>query len=339
MLAGPALEQLAAHVPPERIFGCSTAGQIEGVRVVDDTIVATLVWFEHSTIHTASARLEEAPDVRQLGEKLARQLPIDGLAHVLVFSDGTRVNGAALAAGLGAALPAHVTLSGGLAADGEAMVQTSVVHEGKLSSGLVSVIGLYGDVRVTTGTLAGWVPFGPTRRITRSGGNVLLELDGEPALGLYKRYLGTHAAGLPGSALLFPLQVTVEGASPLCRTVLGMDDGKGSLTFAGEVPEGATARLMHANLERLIDGASGAATAASPGAAPASLALLVSCVGRRMVLKQRTEEELEAVRAVLGEATTLTGFYSYGELAPMSGAGRCELHNQTMTVTTFSEAA
>jgi hypothetical protein len=336
-LAGPALSQLAAFVPADRLFGCSTAGQIEGTHLVDETIVATCVWFERSSIKAVSARLEDAPDVRTLGQKLAEQLPREGLVHVLVLSDGTRVNGGALAVGLGAGLPETVGVSGGLAADGEAMVETSVVHEGKVSTGIVSVIGLYGAVNVGTGTLSGWIPFGPTRRITKSEGNVLSELDGESALELYKRYLGPHAAGLPSSALLFPLEVKAEGASPLVRTVLGVDDAKGTLTFAGEIPQGATVRLMHASLERLIEGASGAASA-TPGQG-ASLALLVSCVGRRMVLKQRTEEELEAVRAVLGEGTTLTGFYSYGELAPHGAFKRCELHNQTMTITTFSEAA
>ncbi|MBX7116491.1 MAG: FIST C-terminal domain-containing protein, partial [Myxococcaceae bacterium] len=62
-----------------------------------------------------------------------------------------------------------------------------------------------------------------------------------------------------------------------------------------------------------------------------------SCVGRRSVLKQRTEEETEAVREVLGPKPVLTGFYSYGELAPVTRGARCQLHNQTMTVTTFSE--
>jgi hypothetical protein len=301
--------------------------------------VATCVWFERSSIKAASVRLGSETDMRVLGEQLSRQLPQEGLVHVLVLSDGTRVNGGALAVGLDAGLPDHVTVSGGLAGDGAAMVETSVVHEGVAGTGIISAIGLYGAVSVGTGTLSGWVPFGPTRRVTRSEGNVLTGLDGDSALELYKRYLGPHAAGLPSSALLFPLEITAPGASPLVRTVLGVDEAKGTLTFAGEIPEGATARLMHASLERLIEGASGAATATATAEHGASLALLVSCVGRRMVLKQRTEEELEAVQAVLGQSTALAGFYSYGELAPHGGSTRCELHNQTMTITTFSEAA
>jgi hypothetical protein len=67
------------------------------------------------------------------------------------------------------------------------------------------------------------------------------------------------------------------------------------------------------------------------------LALLISCVGRKLVLRQRVEEEVEAVRDVVGRDAVMTGFYSYGEIAPFSASARCELHNQTMTITTLSE--
>jgi hypothetical protein len=201
-------------------------------------------------------------------------------------------------------------------------------------------VGLYGDrLRVGCGSLGGWDPFGPERLVTRSRGNVLYELDGRSALSLYKRYLGEYAAGLPASALLFPLSLRSEvNGPPVVRTVLAIDEAEQSMTFAGDLPEGQYARLMKANFERLIDGATDAARAsAATLGGPAELGLLISCVGRRMVLKQRVQEELESVREVLGESAALTGFYSYGEIAPFSPSAGCELHNQTMTVTTVSE--
>lgn len=176
--------------------------------------------------------------------------------------------------------------------------------------------------------------------MTRSRGNVLFELDGQPALALYKSYLGEHARDLPGSALLFPLLLEdAGGGAGLVRAVLGVDEAAGSLTFAGDVPEGTSARLMKANFDRLVDGACGAATASLHGldGAAAELALLISCVGRKLVLRQRVEEEIEAVREVLPQAV-LAGFYSYGELCPQGSVGSCELHNQTMTITTLGEA-
>jgi len=194
---------------------------------------------------------------------------------------------------------------------------------------------------VGIGSLGGWGPFGPDRVVTRSVGNVLYELDSQPALELYKRYLGEHAAGLPATGLLFPLGLRVEGSeNRLVRTILGVDDAERSLTFAGDVPEGATVQLMRANHERLVDGAAGAARISyeAIGSSSPDLAVLISCVGRKLVLKQMIEEEVEGVRDVLGEQTRLTGFYSNGEIAPFDPTGNCELHNQTMTITTFSES-
>jgi hypothetical protein len=190
------------------------------------------------------------------------------------------------------------------------------------------------------GSLGGWDPFGPERLVTRSKGNILYEMDGRSALDLYKTYLGEHAQGLPATGLLFPLCLrTSERPTPFVRTILGIDEEERSMTFAGDVPEGAYARLMKANFDRLIDGATGAARTSMEalGSSSPDLAILISCVGRKLVLKQRVEEEVEGVREVLGERPALTGFYSYGEISPFGPRTHCELHNQTMTITTFSE--
>jgi hypothetical protein len=180
------------------------------------------------------------------------------------------------------------------------------------------------------------------RRITRAESNVLFELDGEPALDLYKRYLGEHASSLPASGLLFPLSIRTgsEDMTPVVRTILSVDERARTMTFAGDVPVGYRARLMRANFERLLDGASGAARATQDrlGQGSPELAILISCVGRKLVLRQRIEEEVEAVRDVLGPTTWLSGFYSYGEISPFTPSARCELHNQTMTITTLSES-
>ncbi len=207
--------------------------------------------------------------------------------------------------------------------------------------GAVAAVGFYGDrLRIGYGSLGGWDPFGPDRQVTRSVGNVLYELDGSSALELYKTYLGSHAANLPASGLLFPLSLRGEdGDQRVVRTILGTDEKAGSLIFAGDIPQGGYAQLMKANVDRLIDGAHGAATACyeAVGSRTPDLAILISCVGRKLVLNQRTEEEVESVRHVLGESTVISGFYSYGEIAPFMSSTKCELHNQTMTITTFSE--
>jgi hypothetical protein len=344
-------QALRAMYPSALVLGCSTAGEICGTQVSDETLVATAVCFEQTQLRCATVNLGERVSSFRAGELLAQALPAsvssnngheDGrLLHILVFSDGLKVNGSDLVAGLTKHLPAGTTLTGGLAGDGARFEETLVFSNNGPERDTVAALGLYGArLKVGFGSLGGWDSFGPERLITRSKGNVLFELDGRSALGLYKQYLGEHAKELPASGLLFPLSLrTKVGETAVVRTILSIDEKAESMTFAGDVPEGAYARLMKANFDRLIDGATGAAQTCQQALTSSSsdLAILISCVGRKLVLKQRIEEEVEAVRDVLGERTVLTGFYSYGEISPFTPGARCELHNQTMTITTLSE--
>lgn len=330
--------ELAGLYPGARLVGCSTAGQLADVELHDDAVVATGIQLEHGRIEVAAVQLGEAADSAGLGELLATRLPAAGLVHVLVLSEGLKVNGSTLVAGLRSVLPSSVGISGGLSGDGARFERTLVGLDGDAPGEQIVAIGLYGEkLRIGCGSRGGWEPFGPERLITRSAGNVLYELDGEPALDLYQRYLGEHAAGLPATGLSFPLAVRGPTGEPLVRTILAIDPAARSLTFAGDVPTGHRARLMRTNLNGLVDGAEQAASTSAAAEPAPDLAILISCVGRKLVMKQRTEEELEAVRGALGPRATLAGFYSYGEIAPFSLAAPCELHNQTMTVTTISE--
>ncbi|WP_342616786.1 FIST N-terminal domain-containing protein [Rhodoferax sp. GW822-FHT02A01] len=335
--------------PKGLIVGCSTAGEIHDTNVSDDTLVVTVVDFEHTWLHMSKVEIVEPSASFSAGLALAASLPAEELVHVLVFSDGLRVNGTALVLGMKNKLPAHVEITGGLSADGADFLETLVCANDVPTEGLIVAVGLYGSrIKVGYGSLGGWDPFGPEREITRSEGNVLFDLDGKPALDLYKLYLGEQAAGLPATGLLFPLSLrypnhnggSVSASSGVVRTILAINEADRSMTFAGDMPMGGHVRLMKANFERLIDGACGAAkiSAAPMPNVSAQLALLISCVGRKLVLKQRVEEEVEGVRDVLGINTVLAGYYSYGEISPHKLGESCELHNQTMTITTFIES-
>lgn len=335
------LAEIKKRYPRAHLFGCSTAGEIYDTQVSDDALVVTAVCFEHTELKGARIHINEVRNSFHAGERLAQTLSTDGLVHVLVLSDGLKVNGSELVKGLTHHLPAQVTVTGGLSGDGDRFTETLVLWDSPPQKETIAVVGLYGDrLKVGCGSLGGWDSFGPERLITRSNENVLYELDGKSALELYKTYLGEHAKGLPAAGLLFPLSLrTKENKTGVVRTILAVNEDDQSLTFAGDVPEGAYARLMKANFDRLIDGAVGAAKTSyeAIGQNSPDLALLISCVGRKLVLKQRIEEEVEGVRDVLGERTVLTGFYSYGEISPFTPNATCELHNQTMTITTLSE--
>jgi hypothetical protein len=339
-----ALRELAAAFPTSVLLGCSTAGEIAGDAVHDDSLCVAVTRFDHTRLALAVADVAQAGQSGEAGALLAQQLRAAGpdLRAVFMLSDGLAVNGTPLVQALAGGLGDGVAISGGLAGDGSAFRRTWVLAGGAPRPGCVAAVGLYGDrLQVGSGCEGGWMDFGPERRITRSEGNVLYELDGKPVLDLYKAYLGELAQGLPGSALRFPLSIRRPGsdAPPLVRTILAIDEGRRSLTFAGDMPEGHAARLMRTTNDSLIDSAARASAAALRTASGQGDALVVSvsCVGRRLVLGERTEEEVESVLEAAPAGAGHVGFYSYGEIAPGASGGASDLHNQTMTVTVFSE--
>ena len=332
------LRQLADALPNSHMLGCSTSGEILGARLYDNGLAAAVLQFEHTRLKLAAASVATAADSFDAGATLGSALQADDLRSVLVLSDGHDVNGSELIRGLRSVLPDSVIITGGLAGDADRFQRTWVLHDRTPAQRHVQALGLYGDsVCVGHGSEGGWDVFGPERVITQSHGNVLEKLDDEPALPLYKKYLGDEAAGLPATALLYPLAVQI-GDETVVRTVLGIDEKKQTLTFAGDVPQGARTRFMMANSDRLVEGAAVSArnTCSMCRSDAPVLAIAVSCVGRRLVLGERVEEELEAVADVLPRGSNLIGFYSYGEISP-GGFGACSLHNQTMTLTAISE--
>jgi hypothetical protein len=347
LASGDRHRELQAAYPDAHLLGCSTGGHMLGSEIDDDGVVATALRFDATGLRLAQAAVSSSEGSRAAGLAIGQSLAADDLSAVFVLSDGLHVNGTSLLAGLSAALGPQVPLSGGLAGDG-ARFGATLVGAGDSPPGerLAAAVGFYGKaLHISHGHGGGWEPFGPKRRITRSHGNLLLELDGQPALDLYERYLGDEAAGLPGTALFFPLLIW-DAARPqhdVVRTVLGVDRAARTMTFAGDIPEGWVAQLMHGHCDDLVAAADAAGQAASGKQAQMPgddrLAIMVSCIGRRLVLGQLAADEIGATAAGLPGTTHFTGFYSYGEIAPHAGSGACELHNQSMTVTTLAETA
>jgi hypothetical protein len=352
LACGARYDELRRNFPRAHLLGCSTGGQINNDDVNDDEIVAAAISFDATSVRLCQQDISDPSQSGACGEAIGRALMADDLASVFVLSDGLNVNGSALVDGIGKIVGANVPLTGGLAGDGAEFKETLVGADCAPRAHTVAGLGFYGSaVRVGHGSAGGWDLFGPRRQVTKSIGNVLFELDGEPALDLYERYLGPEESkGLPSSALLFPIQVYDMQApdSAVVRTVLSIDREARSMTFAGDVPQGWTAQLMRGNLDRLAAGAADAARQAHAGlsvqakdgeASGERLSILVSCIGRRLLMGQRTIEEVEAAGAELGRDSLRLGFYSYGEIAPHAKSGQCELHNQTMTVTILAEVA
>jgi hypothetical protein len=339
VLGSEQFDSIKKKYPQADILMSSTAGEIIDTQVHDNTISLTAICLEKTIVKTAIIDINDVKNSFEAGQNLGQALEPSGLKNVLVISDGHKVNGSDLVLGLQEVLKDTI-ITGGLAGDGPRFESTLVGLNSVPSEGKIVAIGFYGEeFLVTYGSVGGWDVFGPERLITRSEANVLYELDGEPALDIYKLYLGEYAKELPGSGLLFPLSIRMsDSGHSIVRTILGVNEEDKSLTFAGNMPLGNYAQLMKASVDRLIEGASDAAQNSMQNLrAQPDLAILISCVGRKLVLDQRIEEEVEVVRAIYGNKPAITGFYSYGEISPTLNSVKCDLHNQTMTITTLTE--
>lgn len=335
---------LASYFPNAQRAGCSTAGEITSAGVSTQTTIITAIRFASTQFKIATAEITAMEHSFDAGKALAAQLHSTELRALLILGQGVNINGSAMIEGIVSELGDSLPITGGLAADDGAFVKTYTLSNAGVSTSAIVGIGFSGDKLVFShGSFGGWKPFGPTRKVTRSAGNILYELDGEPALEVYQRYLGEYAKDLPGSGLLFPFEMLGDARESLgqIRTILGIDATTGSLVLAGEINPNGYLRLMHAHTNDLVDGAETAAQASIANREPAygqTLGLLVSCVGRKLVMGGRVDEEIEAVQDILGSNTTLCGFYSNGEICPGYRLESCSLHNQTMTITYLAES-
>lgn len=326
--------------PNATLAMASSAGEIFDKEAFDNTISLIAIAFKDTKIATSEVNIDDFENSFDAGNALVTNLPKEDLKWIFVISDGGKVNGSELVKGINEATESKILVTGGLAGDGAKFEKTFVGLNAVATSGKVVAIGFYGDtLQVSHGSIGGWESFGLERTVTKSDRNILYEIDNKNVLDLYKTYLGKYAEELPGSALLFPLSIKLKDKEDvIVRTILSLDEQNQSMTFAGDIPNGSKVRFMKANFDKLIDAASDAAnhclqmTEISP-----KLALLISCVGRKVILNNRIDEEIEAVADIFNNNTLLTGFYSYGEISPLRPFSGCELNNQTMTITCLNE--
>ncbi|PPD48156.1 MAG: hypothetical protein CTY14_02810 [Methylotenera sp.] len=333
---------LKARYPTAQIIGCSTSGEITATGVYDDSLQITAILWEKTVQRVTHTKMTGMQNSFETAVTLAKQLKSDSLKAVLVYSDGLNVNGSELLEGFKSEL-GETPIMGGMAGDGFNFSKTVQLFNDTVSDGLVIAVGLYGNSLIAaTGVGLGWKPYGPPRKVTKSDKNVVLELDGKPALPLYNMYIGSHSAkGLPGSGLNFPFAIIEDGKRDIekIRTLLAIDPKNNSLTFAGNVNEGETVRFCQSTHDRLVEGAGDAAHLVSnhTNVNQTGLAICVSCVGRKGVMAELVTDEVKLVQQILGGQTAITGFYSYGEFAPRPDTSDSVLHNQTMTIGYLSE--
>lgn len=327
--------------PDGHIVIGSTSGDITLDAVDDDSITITAIEFEKSDflIKTSNV-LNEDLDSFKTGSDLINQFPQKGLKFVFVVSEGSFINGSELTQGMNSASNDDVLITGGLCGDAERFEKTIAGYNQNPKPGEIVAIGFYGEtLEASFSSHGGWTPFGPERIVTKSKSNVLYELDNQPALDLYKKYLGDKSKELPGAALLYPLNVkSSDEKQAFVRTILNINEEENAMILAGDIPEKSKVQLMMTNVDHIANASERAAKQAMEKRKnKPQLAILISCIGRKLVLDQRVEEEIEEVVSVVGDDATISGFYSYGEIGPFDGENSCQLHNQTMTITLISE--
>ena len=335
------LDEIYASFSQSIIIGCSTAGEIYQDELHEESLSVAVIQFEKSKIKLETKELGTSFESYETGIDIANNLFEKDLRGIFILSDGLNVNGSQLTKGINFILGNDdVVVTGGLAGDGPRFENTWVLLNNKQVSKYVTAVGFYGDnFHMAHGSEGGWVKFGIKRHITKSKDNVLYEIDDKPALEVYNTYLGLQAKDLPASGLYYPLMVQEnEYTQYKIRTILAIDEKEQSITFAGDVPVDSEVMFMKASFQQLVNGAKDASTSEmmlKHNNEPA-LNIAVSCVGRKLVLGQKTEDELEAVVKNLDENTLQVGYYSYGEISPLSN-GKCDLHNQTMTLSLIWE--
>lgn len=334
-------EELRQKFPDGHIVFGSTSGDITAEYVSDQSITVTAIEFEKTAFQIETSNLLTSDvDSFKTGEQLIKKFNTEGLKHVFVVSEGSLINGSQLAKGMNAAVNSSVLITGGLCGDAARFEKTLASYNEDPKQGEIIAIGFYGETFEASFAIhGGWIPFGPERIVTSSQTNVLFELDNQPALDLYKKYLGEKSKELPGAALLYPLNVkSANEKQSYVRTILNIDEEANAMVLAGDIPANSRVQLMMTNVDNIANASELAARQAiEKRNTKPQLALLVSCIGRKLVLDQRVEEEIEEVVSVVGDTTTICGFYSYGEIAPFNSEMNCQLHNQTMTITLISE--
>ena len=331
------------------VIGCSTAGEVSRKGFFENTIVINAIRFDRdgSAVRIAHYTEEEAKIGNfESGAKLGRELNDKDLAGVMLLAPGVGANPPGIIHGLKSQLGSDAVVFGGLAGDGGQFKQTCVFYNGEFHDGGCVAVGFYGtDLSLKHSARGGWQAFGKIREITKAKDNFVLEIDGRPALDVYKEALGDHAKDLPKMGLSFPLSIVNNDGDEigLMRAVLTVNEDEKSLVMAGDmVLEGRETgktliRFARGTNSQLVTGAREAAAKLKFNDDEDSFGFLISCVARKLVLGAAIDDEVEAVAEELEHCENFSGFYAYGEIGPFFEKNDCQLHNQTFTIALLSE--
>jgi len=337
------------------LIGCSTAGEIITKGPSKKSVVVMAIASEGIKFHTGIGA-----DIKKGAIKAGEALGKDFLSKTkngklaLILPDVLTGNGADIVRGLQKVLGENFLIAGGAAGDDFLFKKTYQYYNDQvLDESVVGVI-IEGDLKFGIGVRHGWKPIGACKKVTKSEGSVLYELDNKPAMHIYEEYFGRKAEELKSEplarlAITYPLGLRIQNSDEyLIRDPITAGE-KGEITCAAEVPYGSEINLMLGSKKDAIQAASKAAEQCieefkEKNGSKITTALIFNCIARDKVLGRDAKKEIDVIRKALGDSVEMIGFYTYGEQAPICGqttsqAKLCksEFCNETVVIVGFGE--
>jgi hypothetical protein len=339
------IHAVSAGIP---LIGCTTDGEISSSGLSEESVVVLALACDDIKFHTTHAT-SLSQDSYLAGVNIGQAFKNCKCEYIQIFSDGLTGNAVKVIDGIQSVLGKSIKIAGGTSGDGGLFIQTYQYYNDQVLTDSIVAVAFEGNFSLGMGSGCGWFPVGTTKQITKSDGNTLYELDGMPALQVYEKFLGRYASQLPAVGVEYPLGLLGshdddEGDEYfLCRATMGVDREKKSITFAGDVPQGALVKMTMGNENDVIEAGRKAAEDAlaemkiNSKDIRAKAIFLYSCMARKIVLGSRTGEEIAEIRKKVGNNVPIIGFYTYGEYAPSGKRKQARFHNETVTLTIIGQ--
>ncbi len=339
------IRTVAMDVP---LIGCTTDGEISSAGLTDESVVILALASHDVRFHTAYVPFL-SQDSFIAGRRIGEAFQNRDCQYLQIFSDGLTGNAVRIIEGIQSVLGKNIIISGGTSGDGGRFLRTFQYLDDQVLTDSIVAVGFCGNFAVGTGIGCGWFPVGTAKQVTRSEGNTLYELDGQPALQVYEKFLDRFASQLPAVGVEYPLGILGTSGDDedhgyfLCRATMGVDRETGSIRFAGDIPQGAMVKMTMGNENDVVDAARKAAGKAlaslkqTSGKIQAKAIFVYSCMARKIVLGSRTGEEIAVIRKIVGDDVPIIGFYTYGEYAPSGKQNQSHFHNETVTLTILGQ--
>ena len=347
------IQSVTGEIP---LVGGTTAGEIDSSGFSSQSVTIMAMSSDNLDFVTGIGQdmsKDEKACSKSLTKDLASKTELSKASSLLIFPNGMGGDGIKMIEGLQEELGQDFEIVGGYLGDDERFEQTYQYYNGKVYKDAIPGVLLcnkQNGYKTGIGVRSGFEPIGNRFYCSAAEGNVVKQFDGESALDLYKEFLGEERAQrLPGIALEYPFGLIDEKVSIgdkeyfQLRCGLAVDHDKGTISLAASIPEGSAITLTTASRNDIIKGAEQAAQQALEsleGAKPKAI-MMFSCVGRKLVLGRRTQEEIDAVKNVLGKDVPIIGFYTYGEIGPIdklkNDLKATKFHNETVVLWALGE--